>query len=295
MMFIPPFDSTTYSTYTQSPNPSWTYGQRVDTTPAGKDWVAGESAGWKIYNTAELDKVNMTKLLNSGIVPRPIAFVSTISEEGIENLAPYSWFNTVTTYPPIISFACNNNALGGLKDTAVNVMNSQGFSVNIVSEPFIESANATAIDSPPGFDEWSLSGLTKEKCVCVRLCDTIYALTTSVQVQIKASRVKESAFSMECELYKSIDITHPVTGEHTSTLILAHVKYIHVRKDMLTQRGVIDLTKFKPVARVGDISYARIGDAFRIASPTWAQDKAKIHEALDDAKIGEAMATLALL
>ncbi|KAG1876329.1 hypothetical protein F4604DRAFT_1621999 [Suillus subluteus] len=278
MMFIPPFDSTTYSTYTQSPNPSWTYGQRVDTTPAGKEWVAGESAGWKIYNTAELDKVDITKLLNSGIVPRPIAFVSTISEDGIENLAPYSWFNTVTTYPPIISFACNNNALGGLKDTAANVKNSQGFSVNIVSEPFIESANATAIDSPPGFDEWSLSGLTKEKCV-----------------QIKASRVKESAFSMECELYKSIDITHPVTGEHTSTLILAHVKYIHVRKDMLTQRGVIDLTKFKPVARVGDISYARVGDGFRIASPTWAQDKAKIHEALDDANIGGALATLSLL
>ncbi|KAG1854970.1 hypothetical protein DFJ58DRAFT_727722 [Suillus subalutaceus] len=278
MMFIPPFDSTTYSTYTQSPNPSWTYGQRVDTTPAGRDWVAGESAGWKIYNTAELDKVDITKLLNSGIVPRPIAFVSTISEDGIENLAPYSWFNTVTTYPPIISFACNNNALGGLKDTAVNVMNSQGFSVNIVSEPFIESANATAIDSPPGFDEWSLSGLTMEKCV-----------------QIKASRVKESAFSMECELYKSIDITHRVTGEHTSTLILAHVKYIHVRKDMLTQRGVIDLTKFKPVARVGDISYARVGDAFRIASPTWAQDKAKIRDVLDEAKIGGALATLALL
>ncbi|KAG1888590.1 hypothetical protein F4604DRAFT_960423 [Suillus subluteus] len=278
MMFIPPFDSTTYSIYTQSPNPSWRYGQRVDTTPAGKDWVAGESAGWKIYNTAELDKVDITKLLNSGIVPRPIAFVSTISEDGIENLAPYSWFNTVTTYPPIISFACNNNALGGLKDTAVNVMNSQGFSVNIVSEPFIESANATAIDSPPGFDEWSLSGLTKEKCV-----------------QIKASRVKESAFSMECELYKSIDIAHPVTGEHTSTLILAHVKYIHVRKDMLTQRGVIDLTKFKPVARVGDISYARVGDAFRIASPTWAQDKAKIRNVLDEAKIEGALATLSLL
>ncbi|KAG2035297.1 hypothetical protein BDR03DRAFT_923034 [Suillus americanus] len=277
-MFIPPFDSTTYSTYTQSPNPSWRYGQRVDSTPAGKDWVAGESAGWKVYNTAELDKVNMTKLLNSGIVPRPIAFVSTINEEGVENLAPYSWFNTVTTYPPIISFGCNNNALGGLKDTAANLKHSQGFSVNIVSEPFIENANSTAIDAPPGFDEWSISGLTKAKCV-----------------QIKASRIKESAFSMECELYKSIDITHPVTGEHTSTLILAHVKYIHVRKDMLTQRGVIDLTKFKPVARVGDISYARVGDAFRIVSPTWAQDKSKIQEALDEAKIPEALATLSLL
>ncbi|KAG1888052.1 hypothetical protein F4604DRAFT_1715370 [Suillus subluteus] len=87
---------------------------------------------------------------------------------------------------------------------------------------------------------------------------------------------------MECELYKSINIARPVTGEHTSTLILAHVKYIH--------RGVIDLTKFKPVARVGDIP-----NAFRIASPTWAQDEAKIQEALDEAKIREVLATLSLL
>jgi hypothetical protein len=55
-MSVPPFDSTTYSTYTQPPNPSWTYGQKIDTTPAGKEWVAGESAGWKVYDTAETDK-----------------------------------------------------------------------------------------------------------------------------------------------------------------------------------------------------------------------------------------------
>jgi flavin reductase (DIM6/NTAB) family NADH-FMN oxidoreductase RutF len=262
-MSIPPFDSTTYSTYTQSPNPSWTYGQKVDTTPAGKDWLAGESAGWKVFNTAETDKVDIYKLFISGIVPRPIAFVSTINEEGVENLAPFSWFNTVTNYPPIISFACNHSAPGRLKDTTTNLKNSQGFTVNIISEPFVENANSTAIDAPRGFDEWSISGLTKAKCV-----------------EIKASRVKESAFSMECELYKSIDITHPVTGEHNNTLILAHVKYIHVRKDMLTDKGVIDLTKLKPVARLGDISYARVGDAYRIARPSWAQDEAKIQEVL---------------
>lgn len=262
-MSIPPSDPTTYSTYTQPPNPSWTYGQKIDTTPAGKEWVAGESAGWKVYNTAETDKTDIYKLLISGIVPRPIAFVSTISEEGVENLAPFSWFNTVTNYPPIISFACNHSGPGRVKDTIANLKNSQGFTVNIISEPFVENANATAIDAPPDFDEWTLSGLTKAKCV-----------------QIKASRVKESAFSMECEIYKSIDITHPVTGEHNSTLILAHVKYIHVRKDVLTDKGVIDLTKFKPVARLGDISYARIGDAYRIARPSWAQEEAKIQDAL---------------
>ncbi|KAG2337074.1 hypothetical protein BDR05DRAFT_970592, partial [Suillus weaverae] len=78
-----PFDSTT---------PSWTYSQGIDTTPARTDWVAGESARWKVYNIAE----EQTRLLLiSGIVPRPITFVSTISEKGLENLAPFSWFNTV--------------------------------------------------------------------------------------------------------------------------------------------------------------------------------------------------------
>ncbi|KAG2153446.1 uncharacterized protein EDB93DRAFT_1271008 [Suillus bovinus] len=240
-MYIPPFDTTSSSTYTQSPNPSWTYGQRVDTTPAGKDWLADESAGWKVYDTAEINKSNLNKLLNSGVVPRPMALVSTISDDGIENIAPFSWFNTVTNYPPVISFSVNRKSPGHLKDTTTNLKNGQGFAVNIISEAFVENANATAIDAPLGFDEWTLSGLTKEKCV-----------------QIRASRVKESAFSMECELYKSIDITHPVTGEHTSTLILAHVKYFHVRKDMLTIKGIIDLTKFKPVSRVGDISYAAL-------------------------------------
>jgi hypothetical protein len=56
-MTVPAFNSTTHSTYTQSPNPSWTYGEKVDTNPAGKDWLAGESAGWKAYNTAELNEV----------------------------------------------------------------------------------------------------------------------------------------------------------------------------------------------------------------------------------------------
>jgi hypothetical protein len=55
-MSVPAFNSTTHSTFTQSPNPSWTYGEKVDTTPVGKDWLAGESAGWKVYNTAELDE-----------------------------------------------------------------------------------------------------------------------------------------------------------------------------------------------------------------------------------------------
>lgn len=86
---------------------------------------------------------------------------------------------------------------------------------------------------------------------------------------------------MECELFQAIDIVHPESGECTSTLVLAHVKYIHVRNDMLTERGTMDLTKFKPIARMGDISYARVGDAFRLSRPVWATEESKVEEAID--------------
>ncbi|KAG2031697.1 hypothetical protein BDR03DRAFT_875415, partial [Suillus americanus] len=186
----------------------WTYGERVDTTPAGKYWVAGESAGWKPAAIVTAIDSDIYKLLISGIVARPMAFVSTISEEHIENLKSFSWFYTVMNYPPVISFVCNHTAPSRLKDTIANLKNTQGFTVSIMSESFVEDVNATVIDVPPGFDEWTTSNLTKEKCV-----------------QMMTSCVKKSAFSMECELYKSTVTTHPVTGEHSGTLIL---RVVHV-------------------------------------------------------------------
>ena len=101
------------------------------------------------------------------------------------------------------------------------------------------------------------------------------------EVNSTSSSARSFAHHMSSQqLYNTIDITHPVTGEHTSTLILAHVKHIHVRKDMLTERGGVDPTKFKPVARMGDISYARVGDAFRLDRPGWAQAETTIQNVL---------------
>ncbi|EGO04207.1 hypothetical protein SERLA73DRAFT_82279 [Serpula lacrymans var. lacrymans S7.3] len=258
-MSLPPFSHDVNTQYTESPNASWSFGQKVDTTAAGKEWLEGEKEGWKIIDTEKEDHIKLYQLMISGIVPRPIAFIATISEDGIENLAPFSWFNMVTHNPPIISFACSNGPVH-FKDTRTNVTNGLGFTVNIISEPFIEQANSTSIDAPPSFDEWSISGLTKEPAI-----------------HVKASRVKESAFSMECELHQAIDITQPTTGAITTTLILARVKYIHVRKDMLNERGNVDATKFKAVGRLGDISYARVGDAFRLPRPIWTQEEDKIN------------------
>jgi flavin reductase (DIM6/NTAB) family NADH-FMN oxidoreductase RutF len=122
------------------------------------------------------------QLMLSGIVPRPIAFVSTISNDGVENLAPFSWFNMVTHDPPTLSIACTNG-LARIKDTTNNIKSGNGFTVNIISEPFAQQANACSINTPEKMSEWPISGLTKEPSLLV-----------------KAARVKESGFSMECEV-----------------------------------------------------------------------------------------------
>ena len=80
------------------------------------------------------------------------------------------------------------------------------------------------------------------------------------------------------KLFQAIDIVHPETGEHTATLVLGRVRYFHVRNDVLNERGLVDFTKLQPIGRVGDISYTRVGDGFRLARPSWAAEGAKIQE-----------------
>ncbi|KAI0800409.1 hypothetical protein C8Q74DRAFT_1344837 [Fomes fomentarius] len=263
---LPPFAKETPPKFTESPNPNFTYGQKVDGTEYGKNWTEGEHAGWKTIDTATADPAKLYPLMISGIVPRPIAFVSSVAEDGTENLAPFSWFNMVTHNPPLISVSISARPKGGPKDSTHNIKATKGFTVNIISEAFVENANITSIDAPTGVSEWPISGLTKEP---------------SASIHVKAARVKESAFSMECELYQAHDIVHPVTGQHTTTLVLGHVKAIHVRTDVLNERGVVDITKFRPVGRLGDISYERIGDVFRLPRAQWTLEGEKVQEFLN--------------
>ncbi|KAG1888659.1 hypothetical protein F4604DRAFT_1899651 [Suillus subluteus] len=212
-MPILPFDSTAYSTYTG--DPGRIVRELAPLLPEKTGSQANLQGGKS--NTAETNKADIQgdiyKLLISGIVPRPITFVFTIDEEDMENLTPF-----VSRTTRLSSHSHATTALRAASKTKIaNLKNSQGFTVNIISELFVENANATAID---GFDEWTIGDLTKSKCV-----------------RINASRVKESAFSMECE------ISPTQSQASIKARILAHVKYIHMCKDVLTGKGVIDLTK----------------------------------------------------
>ncbi|KAI6096315.1 hypothetical protein EDD16DRAFT_1673413 [Pisolithus croceorrhizus] len=257
-MSLPPFDHDVHTRFTEPPNPSWTFAQKIENTESGRNWLEGEKQGWKLIDTNREDtRTRLYPLMISAIVPRPIAFVSSVSTTG------------VTNNPPLVSFCCSNRPR--VKDTPTNVRDGLGFTVNIISEPFIENANVSAINAPPEFDEWTISGLAK-----------------APSIHVKAPRVKESAFSLECELrysgcplFQAIDITHPISGQITTTMILAHVKYIHVRNDALNERGVIDIAKYKPIARLGDISYGGLGDVFGLPRSVWDQEKERTGQVLE--------------
>lgn len=252
---IPPFKEEPLFKYTQNPNPDWKFGSGLSTNTAlGVQWKADEDAGWKLFDPAREEPRSIYKLMTSAIVPRPVAFVSSISAAGTPNLAPFSYFAMANHDPPMISVSINTRG-DAPKDTAKNIMETKEFTVNIIAEPFVEAANFTSVEAPEYFDEWIGSGLTREP-------STI----------IKPPRVRESAFSMECELYQSVPLVPPNKSNPTGYLIIGIVKLLHVRNAVLDKNGqVVDPHKYRSVARMGDISYSRVGEGFRLPRPPWAE------------------------
>ncbi|KAF9446442.1 hypothetical protein P691DRAFT_673607 [Macrolepiota fuliginosa MF-IS2] len=250
---------------TESPIPDWKFGQAVDTTPEGREWLKGLESGWQTIDASQTDSGTLYKFMISGIAPRPVAFVSSVSEDGVENLGLFSWFNQVSHNPPTISISCTNHATR-TKDTIRNIKATKGFTVNIISDPFVHNANACSIDAPPEISEWPLSGLTKEP-----------------STYVKAPRVKESAFSMECELYHAIDIVEPNILKATNTLVIGLVKFIHIRKDVIDPaRNIVDPGKLKPILRLGSVIYAQLGNGYLIPRPSWTGSVDEIKERLGD-------------
>ena len=184
------------------------------------------------------------RILVGAVVPRPIAFVSTISPEGVRNLAPFSFFNVVCGDPPVICFSpiWRNPP----KDTIVNIRATGEFVVNIVSEDFADRMNICSGEYPSSVDEFSLSGLTPVESVVVR-----------------APRVKESHVNMECRLMQIVDVSaRPMGG----SLVIGEVVRFHV-DDSIVENGKIDPDKLNAVGRMGGPTYARTIDRFNLDRP----------------------------
>ena len=184
------------------------------------------------------------KLLIGSVVPRPIAFVSTVSPEGVYNLAPFSFFNAVCADPPTVLFCPNNRS--PIKDTLSNVRATGEFVVNIVSEDIAEKMNICSGDYPPEVDEFQVSGLT-----------------AGPSDLIKPPRVLEAHVNMECKVMQIIQISDRPWG---GNVVLGEVVRFHV-DDAIVEDFRINPDKLLAVGRMGGNEYTRVRDRFELIRP----------------------------
>lgn len=246
----PEFKRDTEVTFTQPPNPEW------KTADGAND--GGESLK---KNHVEIDPheegrpvASNYKLLISGIVPRPIALISTKSKDGeTTNLAPFSYAQVINHDPPlfIVGFV---GSLDKAKDTLKNLAETDECVINIISEHFVEAANATAINAPYGVSEWETSGLHQAPCSVV-----------------KAARVKESILSIEAKLVRTEEFESRTTpGKKTGVLAVVEGVRFWAREDAINEeKSIVDLKVLKPISRLGGISYGRTSEAMELPRPNF--------------------------
>ena len=198
-----------------------------------------------IIDPAGLDLRGAYKLLIGSILPRPIAFVSTVDAEGRPNLAPFSFFTGVAADPPTVAFApMRRFSDGSEKDTLRNVRATGEFVVNVVTEDIVERANDTAVEFPPEVSEFAEAGFTPADSEVV-----------------KAPRVAESPLSMECRLVQVVDVG--VDGPGGGALVLGEIVRFHVRDDLI-EDGRIDTEGLAPVGRLAGDEYTTVGRRFSL-------------------------------
>jgi flavin reductase (DIM6/NTAB) family NADH-FMN oxidoreductase RutF len=185
------------------------------------------------------------QLLTSAVIPRPIGFISSLSPEGIANLAPFSFFNAVCGEPPMIMFCASNRH--PLKDTLRNVQAMREFVVNIVSEDIAEAMNLTSGDYAPDVSEFEVAGLT--------------SVPSDI---VQPPRVLESPVNMECRVHQILKVSDKPMG---GSIVIGEVIRFHVRDSIIDKDMFIDPDKLKPVARLGGPSYSRIRDRFDMIRP----------------------------
>ena len=185
------------------------------------------------------------KLMIGSIIPRPIAFVSTQSNNGKNNVAPFSYFNGVCSKPPTIMFAPARRGWDGEeKDTLINIRDTEEFVVNIVSESFAEKMVMCSTDFGSDVDEFEISGLTP----------------TNSQ-KIKPPRVGEAKISFECKLNQIVEIGDGTAGSGfvvIGTIVLFHID------DGIYDNGRILTDKLEPLGRLAGNWYTRSTDTLKI-------------------------------
>ncbi len=175
-----------------------------------------------VYDPEDLSPGRFYRLLTATIVPRPIAWVSTVSADGVANVAPYSFFTVASTAPPVVQFTSV-----GRKDSLRNIEETGEFVVNIATVPLIDQVNASSASFPHEIDEFAEVGLRPEP-----------------SERVRPPRVADSPASIECTLRR-------VIGVGDSFVVMGDVVAVTVRSEVLAEDGAPDFAALAPVSRLG--------------------------------------------
>lgn len=182
-------------------------------------------------------------------VPRPIGWLSTISTDGVHNLAPYSQWQNLTFDPPMVMFAANQLSDGRRKDTVVNAEETNWFTWNMATYALREAVNISAMELASDEDEFDRAGVTKAACI-----------------DAPGARVAESPCHFECRHIA----THRLPGNSAHgwvEVVYGRVEHIHIADDVLTSDGKLDIPKIQPIARMGYYDYTVVRDTFEMRIP----------------------------
>lgn len=182
-------------------------------------------------------------------VPRPIGWLSTISRSGDHNLAPYSQWQNLTFDPPMVMFAANQFSDGRRKDTVINAEETGWFVWNMATWALRDAVNVSAMELPSDVDEFEAAGVTKARCI-----------------DAPCARVAESPAHFECRYIS----THRLPGNSPVggvDVVYGEVVRIHVRDEVVTPDGKLDIPAIKPIARMGYYDYACISETFEMRIP----------------------------
>ncbi len=192
----------------------------------------------KIYDTSSLGEDRVSKLVLGLIVPRPIGWISTVGSDGIYNLAPFSFFNAVCDYPPVFIVSISDRDEGEPKDTVKNILETEEFTINIVTEELVNKMKITSEEFPTNVDEFKEAKL--------RACKGI---------AVKSPYVEESPVNIECKLldYKRVYDMHLLFGEGINFII---------DENILDDNWRVNYNKLRPIGRLAGRLYIKaFGDS----------------------------------
>ncbi len=184
----------------------------------------------------------------SCVLPRPIGWISTISADGIVNLAPYSFFNALASEPPMVMFSTDGKQPFGPKDSLTNAEATGEFVCSMATWNLRVSITLTSSAEPPEVNEFDLAGLETEPSELV-----------------KPPRVKASPTHLECLYLKTVELPCDIEGGRNA-ICIGRVVGVHIRDEFLTD-GKIDIARIRPLARLGYQDYTVVDEVFSLARP----------------------------